>query len=125
MTSHHPRPTSPHLQIYRLPLTGLISITHRITGVLLAAGIFLLMSVFYSLAQGEASYRNFQILAGYWLVKPVFWGIIFALFFHLCHGVRHLLWDLGKSFNPALLNLYATMELLCAAGLALLTWLLF
>lgn len=125
MTANHPRPTSPHLQIYRLPLTGLISITHRITGVFLTAGIFLLVAIFYSLAQGEDQYRNFQMQAGYWLVKPVFWGIIFALFFHLCHGVRHVIWDLGMGFNPVSLTKYARLELICATGLTLLTWLLF
>ena len=53
MTVKHTRPTSPHLQVYKLPLTGIISITHRITGVFLSFGLVLVVALFYALAQGE------------------------------------------------------------------------
>lgn len=122
MTNKHPRPTSPHLQIYRLPLTGLISITHRITGVLLSAGLILIVAFFYVLAQGEASYQGLQVITGYGLVKLIFWGFVFALFFHVCHGVRHLLWDVGAGFAADQLNKFAKLELLIATGLTLTTW---
>jgi len=88
MTTRYPRPTSPHLQIYRLPLTGIISITHRITGVLLCAGLVLVAVIFYALSQGADSYVAMQAFAHFWLVKAIYWGFIFALYFHLCHGVR-------------------------------------
>jgi succinate dehydrogenase / fumarate reductase cytochrome b subunit len=122
MTNKHPRPTSPHLQIYRLPLTGLISITHRITGVLLSAGLILIVAFFYVIAQGEVAYQGLQVITGYWLVKLIFWGFVFALFFHACHGVRHLLWDVGAGFEAVQLNKLAKLELLFATGLTIITW---
>ncbi len=115
----YPRPTSPHLQIYRLPLTAVISITHRITGVLLSAGLLLLLGLLYLLTSGVSGYEVMQHWADFWLGKLVYWGFVFALFFHLCHGVRHLVWDLGESFSPEKLNIYAVIELIAALALTL------
>jgi succinate dehydrogenase / fumarate reductase, cytochrome b subunit len=67
MTAKHSRPTSPHLQIYKLPLTGVISISHRITGVLLSAGLLLAVYIFFTLSQGEDAYLAMQAAANYWL----------------------------------------------------------
>ena len=122
MTVKHNRPTSPHLQIYKLPLTGLISISHRITGVFLSAGLVLVVGLFYSLAQGADSYVAMQNVVNLGLVKLIYWGFNFALFFHLCHGVRHLCWDIGEGFEPSQLENYAKLELAAAALLTLLMW---
>ena len=105
------RPISPHLQVYRLPLTGIISITHRMTGVMLSVGLILFVFIISALAGGSASYAVMQGYASFWLVKLIYWGFIYALFFHLCHGVRHLCWDAGKSFKRETLNRYAFIEL--------------
>ena len=118
------RPLSPHLQVYRLPLTGLISITHRMTGVLLSMGLVLFVYVLFAIAAGEASYLAMQAFMSFWLFKLVYWGFIYALFFHLCHGVRHLIWDVGKTFDRATLDKYALIELACSAGLTVATFLL-
>ncbi len=122
MTIKHSRPTSPHLQIYKLPLTGLISITHRITGVFLSAGLILVVAIFYVLSQGTNSYATMQSIAQLWLVKTVYWGFIYALFFHLCHGIRHLYWDIGESFEKDKAVQYALFELLWALMLTVGTW---
>ena len=111
------RPTSPHLQVYKLPLTGIISITHRITGVMLSAGLVFFVCIVSSVADGADAYRAMQALTDLWPVKLIYWGFIYALFFHLCHGVRHLFWDAGQSFERDTLNRYAIIEL--AASLAL------
>ena len=121
MTTQSNRPTSPHLQVYRLPLTGIISITHRMTGVMLSAGLILFVAIVSSVAGGAASYATMQAVAGVWLVKLVYWGFLYALFFHLCHGVRHLIWDAGKSFDNDTLDRYAKIELGCSLGLTLFT----
>ena len=120
----HNRPLSPHLQVYRLPLTGLISITHRITGVLLSLGLFLFLAVVVSIAAGESSYNALQSFLGSWLGLVLYWGFIYALFFHLVHGFRHLLWDVGETFDRNTLNRYALFELIASALLLLLTFLL-
>jgi succinate dehydrogenase / fumarate reductase, cytochrome b subunit len=122
MTTKYPRPTSPHLQIYRLPLTGIISITHRITGILLSAGLLLVIAIIFALSQGENAYLSMQGTANFWPVKIMYWGFIFALFFHLCHGVRHLIWDIGEGFEPEKLHRFAVLELISATLLTLATW---
>lgn len=122
MTVKSSRPTSPHLQIYKLPLTGIISISHRITGVMLSAGLLLVVALFYAVSQGADSYAAMQSMVGFWLIKLIYWGFIYALFFHLCHGVRHLVWDLGEGFEADKLHQYALIELAAAFVLTLTTW---
>lgn len=118
------RPLSPHLQVYRLPLTGLISITHRMTGVLLSLGLLLFVYLLFAIAYGEATYEAMQAFMALWPCQWLYWGFIYALFFHLCHGVRHLIWDIGKTFDKATLTLYAVIELLASAALTLATFFL-
>ncbi len=115
------RPTSPHLQVYKLPLTGIISITHRMTGVMLTAGLILFVYVISALAGGADSYAAMQAAMSLWLFKLVCLSFIYALFFHLCHGVRHLIWDAGTSFEPETLNRYAIIELAASLALTLIT----
>jgi succinate dehydrogenase / fumarate reductase, cytochrome b subunit len=122
MTVKSSRPTSPHLQIYKLPLTGIISISHRITGVMLSAGLVLVIALFYAVSQGPESYKAMQGFVDLWLIKLIYWGFIYALFFHLCHGVRHLVWDLGEGFDADKLHKYALIELAAAFVLTLTTW---
>ena len=116
------RPLSPHLQVYRLPLTGLVSITHRITGVFLSLGLVLFVGLLFAIAAGENTYEATQQLMSFWLCQLVYWGFIYALYFHLCHGVRHLLWDAGKTLSRDSLNKYAVYELGLGLTLTLLTF---
>jgi succinate dehydrogenase / fumarate reductase cytochrome b subunit len=116
------RPTSPHLQVYKLPLTGLSSISHRITGVLLSVGLLFVVYVLWAVAGGAASYQSVQSFLQVGVVRLLYWGFVFALFFHLCHGVRHVLWDMGRSFDRATLTRYACIELFTACLLTLITF---
>ena len=101
------RPLSPHLQIYRLPLTAWVSITHRATGVFLSLGMILLVVFVMAVAEGPLQFANvhsfFQSLVGRFFL----WAWIYALLFHLCHGVRHLIWDTGHGLNRETLNRFA------------------
>jgi succinate dehydrogenase / fumarate reductase, cytochrome b subunit len=119
MASNNNRPISPHLQAYKLPLTGIISITHRITGVLLSIGLVVIVFMISATADGATSYTAMQEVMSAWLIKLLYWGFIYALFFHLCHGVRHLIWDAGRSFDRKTLNCYALIELIVSATLTL------
>ncbi|PKM13180.1 MAG: succinate dehydrogenase, cytochrome b556 subunit [Gammaproteobacteria bacterium HGW-Gammaproteobacteria-3] len=116
---HHNRPLSPHLQVYKLPLTGVISITHRMTGVMLSVGLIVFVYVVSAIAAGPEAYQALQGIMGHWLFRLVYGGFIYALFFHLCHGVRHLIWDTGRGFDKATLNRYAFYELIAALVLTL------
>jgi succinate dehydrogenase / fumarate reductase cytochrome b subunit len=116
------RPTSPHLQVYRLPLTGIMSITHRMTGVMLSVGLALFVYIVSSLAGGGMAYDTMQTVMSHWLMKIVGWAFIYALFFHLCHGIRHLIWDAGNSFERDTLDRYALIELAASLLLTLMTF---
>ncbi|MCH7710262.1 MAG: succinate dehydrogenase, cytochrome b556 subunit [Proteobacteria bacterium] len=93
------RPLSPHLQVYRPQLTSILSIFHRITGVALAAGMVLLVAWLLAAGAGPGPFAVAQGLLGSWLGMVVLLGFSFALFFHLCNGVRHLFWDAGWGFE--------------------------
>ncbi|MEY3107062.1 MAG: Succinate dehydrogenase cytochrome b556 subunit [Pseudomonadota bacterium] len=125
MSNINNRPTSPHLQIYRLPLTAVISITHRITGVFLSVGLVLFVYILYSVAGGLNAYALMQANMNLWQVQVIYWGFVYALFFHLCHGVRHLIWDSGKSFANNTLNCFAVIELFVSLMLTLITFIFY
>ncbi|MGJ0485320.1 MAG: succinate dehydrogenase, cytochrome b556 subunit [Methylomicrobium sp.] len=124
MNAPHPRPLSPHLQVYKLPLTGMLSITHRVTGVLLSLGLLYIVCLLSALASGPATYDSVQAFAASWWMRCFSWGFIYALFFHLCHGVRHLIWDAGQGFERETLNRYAWIELVASMALTLLSFVL-
>jgi succinate dehydrogenase / fumarate reductase cytochrome b subunit len=87
------RPLSPHLQVYRLPLPALMSISHRMTGIILSSGTFLLTLYLIALASGPESFAAATTIIGHPLGQLVLFGYSVALFYHACNGVRHLFWD--------------------------------
>ena len=93
------RPLSPHLQIYRPQLTSVLSITHRATGMALVLGTLLLVYWLLAAASGAEAYASAQQLLGSWVGRILLLGFSFALFFHLCNGIRHLFWDVGLGFE--------------------------
>lgn len=85
---------------YRLPLAGLVSILHRISGVGLFLCLPLLLYLFKESVLSERSYSNFQAIAANPFVKIILLGLIWAYLQHFCSGIRHLfmdaLWGLSK-----------------------------
>ena len=98
------RPLSPHLQIYRKQITSVLSITHRMTGVVLSAGAFMLAWWLLALMQGPETYsRTADCLASpLGLAALVVWS--WCLMYHLCNGLRHLVWDTGRGFSISSVN---------------------
>lgn len=96
-----PRPLSPHLQVYRLPLPAVSSITHRITGVGLTVGTLLMAWWLIAAAAGPAAYAKAAAFIG----SPIGWllmaGWVWALWYHTLNGVRHLMWDAGRGLELA------------------------
>ena len=93
------RPLSPHLQIYRPQLTSVLSISHRITGLVLIAGSALLTAWLVALAGGPESFESMRGLLGSIPGRLILFAFTLALFFHLCNGIRHLFWDSGRGFE--------------------------
>ncbi|NFV80929.1 succinate dehydrogenase, cytochrome b556 subunit [Magnetospirillum aberrantis] len=116
------RPLSPHLQIYRLPLLALMSITHRITGVGLVVGLVALAAWLGAAASGPAAFAVAQSLLGSPIGLLLLFGWSVALFFHLGHGVRHLLWDTGWGFELPQAYASAYVSLGVTAVLTVVAW---
>jgi succinate dehydrogenase / fumarate reductase cytochrome b subunit len=111
------RPLSPHLQIYRPQLTSMLSILHRMTGVGLSFGFIVLVGWLAALANGPETYGSFVSYASSWLGQAVLFGLSAAFFYHLCNGIRHLLWDSGLSLD--LPEVYKTGRIVMAATVVL------
>lgn len=93
------RPLSPHLQVYRPQLTSVLSILHRLTGLALGVGTLLLVWWLAAAAAGPEAFDAVQAFNGSWLGRILLLGWTFALFYHLCNGLRHLAWDMGWGFE--------------------------
>jgi succinate dehydrogenase / fumarate reductase cytochrome b subunit len=95
------RPMSPFMlgQYYRFQITSLLSITHRLTGVALALGTLFIAAWVMSAATGAASYGGFSYYAHSIIGRLLMVGFSWALMFHLCNGIRHLVWDSGSAFE--------------------------
>ena len=87
-------PLSPFTQ-YRPQLTSVLSIMHRITGVFLSAGAVLLCCWLVAVAAGEETYAVVSRHLAAWYGQAVIIGFVFAVYYHLCNGIRHLFWDMG------------------------------
>jgi succinate dehydrogenase / fumarate reductase, cytochrome b subunit len=116
------RPLSPHVQIYRLPLLAIMSISHRITGVGLVVGLFALACWLGAAASGPEAFAKYQAFLGSPIGLLLLFGWTVALFFHLSHGVRHLLWDSGWGFEIPQAYASAKVALIVTAVLTVLSW---
>ncbi len=116
------RPLSPHLQIYKPSITMTMSIIHRITGVALYLGTFLLVLYLLAVASGGAEYAAAAWFFGSFIGKLILFGYTWALFHHALGGVRHLIWDTGAGMTDPLRDQIALATLIGSVALTLLTW---
>jgi succinate dehydrogenase / fumarate reductase cytochrome b subunit len=93
------RPLSPHLQIYRWQITTVMSILHRISGVMLAVGAIGLTWWLLALSEGGVHYTRTAATVASPFGKLLLFGFSLALVYHLLNGMRHLLWDIGWGFK--------------------------
>lgn len=116
------RPLSPHLQIYRLTTSMVMSGAHRITGMALCFGMLLLAWWLMAAASGPNAYAKFQAAAGSWIGWLVLLGFTWSLLHHALGGVRHLIWDLGYGFEPNEREWLARATLIGSIALTILVW---
>ena len=122
--SNQDRPLSPHLQVYRPQITSVLSIAHRATGIVLAAGLLLLLWWLAAAAAGPDAFGTAQAAAGSFLGRLFLFGWTFALFYHLCNGIRHLFWDMGRGFELGTVSMTGWLAVGSAAVLTVLSWVL-
>jgi succinate dehydrogenase / fumarate reductase cytochrome b subunit len=116
------RPLSPHLQVYRLPLVAVLSITHRMTGIFLGLGTLVLLYWLGAAASGADAYASAQSVFDMFIVKLVLVGWTWAFFYHLCNGIRHLFWDAGVGLEIATAAQSGYVVLATSVVLTLLVW---
>ena len=120
--SNNGRPLSPHLSIYRWPITMTMSILHRATGVAMSVGFIVLAGWLFDAAMGAETYAAMLSYLDTMVGRLLLIGWSFAFFFHLSNGVRHLIWDIGRGFEKATANASAWFVLLLAIVLTALFW---
>jgi len=97
--NNHDRPLSPHISIYRWPVTMVTSILHRATGLAMAAGFIVLVGWLFDAASGPEVYAKFINAMDSAIGFVLLIGWSFAFFYHLSNGIRHLVWDTGRGFE--------------------------
>lgn len=116
------RPVNLDLSTIKFPITAIVSILHRISGVFLFAGVAVLLWMLDASLASEAQFRALGEALAQPLWQIVIWVVLAALAYHLAAGVRHLLMDcgLGESLEGGRLGAYlvlaATAILVILAG---------
>ena len=116
-------PLSPHLQIYRWHISSLLSITHRISGVINLLALFLIFFWLIFLSLGENNYQSFLLIINSFIGKFILIGFTWSMSFHLLSGIRHLVWDLGYGFEIKTANITGVIVIIFSLILTIIFWL--
>lgn len=117
------RPLSPHLFIYKWPMTMVVSVLHRISGLALSLGLVVLVAWLLSAAGGAAAHERFVSAMDSFPGRLLLALLSFAFFFHAANGVRHLVWDLGFGFEIPQANASGWTVIAATVVLTLAYWL--
>ncbi len=117
-------PLSPHLQIYKWQISSLVSITHRISGVINLIALFLIFLWLIVLSFGESNYVSFLIIINSLLGKFILIGFTWSMSFHVLSGIRHLVLDLGYGFEIKTANISGLIVIILSLVFTTIFWLL-
>ena len=120
--NNNDRPLSPHLSIYRWPVTMVSSILHRATGVAMSLGFVVLVAWLFDTASSPEAYAMLAAALASPLGKLLLIGWSFAFFYHLANVVRHLVWDTGRGFEKSQANASAWFVIVLAVVLMAAFW---
>jgi succinate dehydrogenase / fumarate reductase, cytochrome b subunit len=116
------RPLSPHLQVYRWPISMALSIVHRATGVALGVGTLLLTWWLVAAASTDDVFERAQWFMGSAVGLLLLFGWSVALIFHCFSGIRHLIWDTGIGFDSRTYNTSGWSVVIATGLCAVLLW---
>jgi len=116
-------PLSPHLQIYRWQISSLLSITHRIAGIINLLSFILIFFWLIALGLGENSYELFLLKINSFFGKFILIGFAWSISFHLLSGIRHLAWDLGYGFEIKTANISGVIVIIFSLAMTTIFWL--
>jgi succinate dehydrogenase / fumarate reductase cytochrome b subunit len=117
------RPLSPHISIYRWPITMTLSILHRATGVAMSIGLIVMAIWLLSAATSADKYNELLAILSSVPGQILLIGWSFSFFFHLMNGIRHLFWDTGRGFEKQQANASAWFVIVTAILLNAIFWL--
>ena len=117
-------PLSPHLQIYKWQISSLLSITHRISGVINLVALILIFFWLIVLSFGETNYELFLLTINSFFGKFILIGFTWSMIFHLLSGIRHLAWDLGYGFEIKTANISGIIVIVLSLMVTVIFWLL-
>ena len=92
------------------------------TCVALSAGLIVLTIWLLALSSGAAAHEQLVALLNSVIGRLLLAAFSFAFFFHLCNGVRHLFWDVGKGFEMRQVNTSAWLVVFASTGLTIGLW---
>jgi len=116
-------PLSPHIQIYRWHISSLLSITHRISGVINLLALILIFFWLIALSLGESNYESFLLIINSFFGKFILIGFTWSMSFHLLSGIRHLVWDLGYGYEIKTANISGIIVIISSLALTIIFWL--
>ena len=117
-------PLSPHLQIYRWHLSMILSITHRIIGVVNSIAIILICLWTITLLFGEENYEIIKIIFQSFFGKFLIISLSWSFSFHMLSEIRHLIWDLGYGFDLKISKITGIITIIGSLALTILIYLL-
>ena len=117
-------PLSPHLQVYKWQISSLLSITHRIVGVINFFAITIICFWSISLLLGQTSYQIVQIFLNTIFGKFLVISLCWTFSFHILNELRHLFWDLGYGFDLKISKITGVMALVGSFLLTILFYLI-
>tara|TARA_Y100000590_G_scaffold30966_1_gene34364 strand:+ start:220 stop:606 length:387 start_codon:yes stop_codon:yes gene_type:complete len=116
-------PLSPHLQIYRWKISSLLSITHRISGVINLLALILIFFWLIFLSSGENNYESFLLIFNSFFGKFILISFSWSMSFHILSGIRHLFWDFGYGFEIKTANISGVIVIFLSLVLTIVFWL--
>ena len=117
-------PLSPHLQIYRWQISSLISIIHRITGILNFLGLIFISVWISSAGISENLFEYFSIFFKSFIGRFILIGFTWSISYHLLSGIRHLFWDLGYGYEIKTANFSGILVILSSLILTIVLWII-
>jgi len=114
-------PLSPHLQIYRWHISSLLSISHRIIGII---NFIVIIFLSFLLIFSDSDYELFQIFSQSFFGKFFIVALCWSFSFQILNEVRHLAWDMGYGFDLKTSKITGILTIIGSFILAILFYLI-
>ena len=117
-------PLSPHLQIYKWQISSLLSIAHRIVGVINIIAITAICIWILLLLLGTESYQLINFFLNTFFGKFIAISLCWTFSFHILNELRHLMWDFGYGFDLKIAKITGVLTLIGSFVLTILFYLI-